>query len=74
MAIRGIGPPKQCAVHDGGLAAVMALNLDPAALVSGGPVGPENLIVIGSFFLLRVIESSLILCKSVIVDTAAEKV
>ena len=71
---RGIGPPKQCAVYDGGFAAVMALDLDPAALVSGGPVEPENLIVIGSFFLQREIESSLIWCKSAIVDTAAEKV
>ena len=72
--LRGIGPAKQCSVFEGGLASVLALELAPAPLVHDGPVGPENLVVLGAFFLLREIEASLMLAKSVKTNTDTKTV
>ena len=44
---RGIGPAKQCAVFEGGLAAVLALKLGAEPLVPEGLIGPINLVVLG---------------------------
>ena len=71
---RGIGPAKQCAVFEGGLAAVLALKLGAQPLVSKGPIGPINLVVLGSYFLLREMEASLMLIGSVHLDLKTEVV
>ena len=52
----------------------MALRLGEGPVVLNGPIGPSNLITIGAFFLLREIESSLILFKSVVVNKTSKQV
>ena len=65
---RGIGPASQC--KSLALPDVIALDLPDSPLVGGGPVGPSCLVVAGSFFMLREIEASLALWKSVTIKTA----
>ena len=48
------------------------VNLEP--LVAGGPVGAHNLIVIGTFFMLREIEASLLLFMNVRLEDATRTV
>jgi len=72
--LRGAGAAKQCAVFEGGIDAVLALSLGEGPVVVNGPIGPSNLITIGAFFLLREIESSLILFKSVVVNETSNQV
>ena len=69
---RGIGPGKQCIGLD--LAAACSLNLPADHLCEGGPIGPGNLVVAGSFFMLREIELSLALWHSVTFDLGARLV
>lgn len=72
--LRGIGPAKQCGVFEGGLAAVCALKLGVAPLVTDGPIGPGRMMVIGTFFLLREVEASLLLWKSVVINRDTQTV
>ena len=72
--LRGAGPAKQCAVFEGGIEAVLALRLGSDPLVVNGLIGPTNLVTIGAFFLLREIESSLILFKSIRIDETSKQV
>jgi hypothetical protein len=63
---RGIGPAAQCKslnLHD-----VAALGLGAEALAPGGPIGPSNLMIAGSFFMTREIEASLALWGSISFD------
>ena len=63
---RGIGPGKQCVSID--LFKIPDLDLGGQALVANGPIGPANLAVASSFFMLREIEASLALWRSVEID------
>jgi hypothetical protein len=63
---RGIGPASQCGSLD--LNMVADLGLGDAPLVRGGPVGPAQLIIAGSFFMLRAVEASLALWQSITLD------
>ena len=65
---RGIGPSSQCRSFDVG--EVCSLDLGASPLVDKGPIGPGNLLVAGSFFMLREIEASLALWKSVTLNEA----
>ena len=69
---RGIGPSRQCVGLD--LVAVSQLGLPKDQLSQGGPIGPGNLVVAGSFFMLREIEASLALWQSVTFDVGARLV
>ena len=60
---RGFGLASQCRSFDVG--EVASLDLGAAPLVDQGPTGPGNLLVAGSFFMLREIEASLALWRSV---------
>ena len=68
---RGIGPASQCRSVD--LWEICLLS-DPDELNSSGPLGPTNMIVGCSFFILREIEISLALWKSISFDTTKHTV
>ena len=64
---RGQGPPSRQVPFDLGLAfEKSSSSLEP--LVSGGPLGFKNLVVIGCFHMLREIELSTSLARSLFVD------
>ena len=67
--LRGIGPAKQAGVLD--MQAIKLLQLSDAPLTPSGPVGPGNLMEMGTFWLPREIEVSLALLSSVTHDVSA---
>ena len=70
---RGIGPARQSAAFD--LEAVFDLRANLSEpLTLSGPIDPRNLIILGSFFLLREIEASLSLACSVNIDKVTLRV
>ncbi len=69
---RGAGGPKQDMELD--VVAVKSLGLPAASPVAGGPLGLCMLVQVGTFFVLREIESSLILASTVVVDDVARTV
>ena len=71
-AKRGIGPAHQSAELP--LHAVVALNLDKDCLTPNGPLDFTAYVVVASFFVLREIEASLMVCGSVVVDRVLEKI
>ena len=67
--LRGIGPASQCGSFD--LWKVVLLRLPVAPVVLRGPLGPCNLIIAGSFFMMREVEISLALWRSIVFDHSA---
>lgn len=63
---RGIGPASQCGSLD--LNMVADLGLGDTPLVKGGPIGPAQMIIAGSFFMLREVEASLAVWQSITLD------
>ena len=71
---RGIGPSRQSGAIDIFLVFTLFGSALNSPVVPGGPIGAVNLIILGAFFLLREIESSLALAKNVTLDVNAKKV
>ena len=71
---RGIGPPRQSASFDIGeaFAALRDRSDDPVCL--DGPLGVRNLVVCGSFWMMRELELSCALVKHIAVDALAKSV
>ena len=73
---RGIGPVAQRTPLD--IERIMTGQAERAVdwepLVPDGPVGPHHLAVIGTFFMLREAEASLLLCANVRIDTFSRTV
>ena len=61
--LRGIGPARQAGTMDVSKLPLTEVSVEP--VVEGGPIGPLNLIIVGSFWLTREIEISLALTKNV---------
>lgn len=60
---RGIGPAAQCRSLN--LTDVAELRLGTHPVTADGPIGPANMTIVGSFFMLREIEASLALWGSI---------
>ena len=73
---RGLGPSRQSEPLQLERVAEMPSDLlsSPEPLVEDGPVGPWNLAVLGVYFMLREIESSLSLASSITLDFALKMV
>ncbi|CAK0821559.1 unnamed protein product [Prorocentrum cordatum] len=71
-ANRGLGPAHQAAAFP--LPALMALELDEAALARGGPAAPGRVVEAGSFFCCREVEISLALRQHITADREAPSV
>ena len=71
-ATRGRGSVKQAGELD--LDQVVKACGNPGVLVDGGPAFPVRMIVFGCFFLLREVEISLMLARSVVVSSAVLEV
>ena len=69
---RGLGPAKQAAAFD--LNKVFTLPDTVEPLVLHGPILAINMTIIGSFFILREIEISLALARSVTVDYTTQRI
>ena len=70
--LRGIGPPRQAGTLNLKKIAELPAITDPIS--NGGPLGPTNLVMAGSFWLTREIELSLALAKNITVHKDNETV